>query len=55
MKNVGISHIEAIRRLFEKGKREFLRTVHIVFGPEEEINGGKDGMDIYTKTDDFNR
>lgn len=33
MKNVGISYVEAIRRHFKAGTRQFLRIIHIVWGP----------------------
>lgn len=42
MKCVGIQYIEAIRRLKKEGTK-LKRTIHIVFGPDEEV-GGFDGM-----------
>ncbi|KAI8871004.1 aminoacylase-1 [Ramicandelaber brevisporus] len=51
MKIVGTSYIEAIRVLKQRGYTP-LRTIHMVFVPDEEI-GGKDGMKAYVDTDDF--
>ena len=51
MKCVGIQYLEAIRRL-KKQKRQFLRTIHISFVPDEE-NGGFDGMMKYVKSKHF--
>ncbi|KAL8587111.1 hypothetical protein ACOMHN_026079 [Nucella lapillus] len=42
MKCVGIQYLEAIRRLKKDGIRP-KRTIHVVFGPDEEI-GAHDGM-----------
>ncbi|CAB4064527.1 ACY1 [Lepeophtheirus salmonis] len=42
MKCVAIQHLEAIRRFKEDGK-QYERTIHLSFVPDEEI-GGKDGM-----------
>ncbi|XP_071083031.1 aminoacylase-1-like [Haliotis cracherodii] len=47
MKCVGIQYVEAIRRLKKEGKR-FLRTIHVMFGPDEET-GGKRGMIPFMK------
>lgn len=51
MKCVGIQHLEAVDRLKQSG---FVprRTVHISFVPDEEI-GGRDGMEKFVKTKDF--
>ncbi|KAK6174932.1 hypothetical protein SNE40_013488 [Patella caerulea] len=51
MKCVGIQYIEAIRRLKKEG-RKFQRTIHIMFGPDEEI-GGMGGMGTFYKMDEF--
>uniref|UniRef100_A0A915DB75 N-acyl-aliphatic-L-amino acid amidohydrolase n=1 Tax=Ditylenchus dipsaci TaxID=166011 RepID=A0A915DB75_9BILA len=52
MKSIGIQYLEAIRQLRQTGKKSFLRTVHIVFGPDEEI-GSYDGMEKYVHTQHF--
>ncbi|VBB28849.1 unnamed protein product [Acanthocheilonema viteae] len=52
MKSVGIQYIEAIRSLFKNGQKDFLRTIHIVWGPDEEI-GSKDGMEKFVKSKTF--
>lgn len=51
MKCVGIQYIESIRRLKTDGVK-LKRTVHIVFGPDEEI-GGKDGMASFVSKNTF--
>lgn len=33
MKSIGIQYVEALRRLFQSGQKNFLRTIHIVWGP----------------------
>jgi len=53
MKSVGIQYIEALRRLkLNKGKSQFNRTIHLVYGPEEEI-GAFDGMRLFSKSKEF--
>uniref|UniRef100_A0A914DF48 N-acyl-L-amino-acid amidohydrolase n=1 Tax=Acrobeloides nanus TaxID=290746 RepID=A0A914DF48_9BILA len=52
MKCVGVQYLEAIRRLHKVGKRNFLRTVHILFGPDEEI-GAAEGIQEFLKTQKF--
>ncbi|CAJ0951859.1 unnamed protein product, partial [Mesorhabditis belari] len=52
MKCVGIQYIEALRKLFEDGKKQFLRTIHLIYGADEEMGGYK-GMAEFTKTKDF--
>ncbi|CAJ0936050.1 unnamed protein product, partial [Mesorhabditis belari] len=52
MKCVGSQYFEAIRRHFLHGKKQFRRTVHIVWGPDEEI-GGTNGMEKFIETDEF--
>uniref|UniRef100_A0A0N5C2W2 N-acyl-aliphatic-L-amino acid amidohydrolase n=1 Tax=Strongyloides papillosus TaxID=174720 RepID=A0A0N5C2W2_STREA len=54
MKCVGIQYIEALRRLHQKGIKRFQRTIHLIFGPDEEI-GGKDGMEKFVKTEEFKK
>uniref|UniRef100_A0A1I8EGH2 M20_dimer domain-containing protein n=2 Tax=Wuchereria bancrofti TaxID=6293 RepID=A0A1I8EGH2_WUCBA len=50
MKSIGIQYVEAIRRLFKNSQNQgnFLRTLHIVWGPDEEI-GGEDGMEKFVE------
>ncbi|KAL6739993.1 hypothetical protein Aduo_013386 [Ancylostoma duodenale] len=52
MKCVGSQYFEAIRRHFQRGKKQWLRTIHIVWGPDEEI-GGSEGMAGFCKMDEF--
>ncbi|KJH48895.1 N-acyl-L-amino-acid amidohydrolase [Dictyocaulus viviparus] len=54
MKCVGSQYIEALRRHFSRGKKQWLRTIHIVWGPDEEL-GGVDGGEKFCKTDEFHR
>uniref|UniRef100_A0A915ARF3 N-acyl-aliphatic-L-amino acid amidohydrolase n=1 Tax=Parascaris univalens TaxID=6257 RepID=A0A915ARF3_PARUN len=54
MKSVGIQYIEALRRLQKIGKKNFLRSVHLVFAPDEEI-GGKDGMQKFVDDESFKK
>ncbi|CAD5221862.1 unnamed protein product [Bursaphelenchus okinawaensis] len=49
MKCVGVQYMEALRRLIKEGKT-FKRTIHLVWGPEEEV-GGIDGMALFAKTE----
>lgn len=51
MKSVGIQYIEAVRRLIKRGEH-LLRTVHMLFVPDEEIGGFK-GMKLFVKTPEF--
>jgi acetylornithine deacetylase/succinyl-diaminopimelate desuccinylase-like protein len=43
--------MEALRRLLKKG-RQFKRTLHVTFVPDEEI-GGHDGMKLFVQTPEF--
>lgn len=53
MKCVGVQYMEALRDvLATTGNKPFLRTVHLLWGPDEEI-GGHDGMEKFIKTDRF--
>ncbi|VDM75208.1 unnamed protein product [Strongylus vulgaris] len=52
MKCVGSQYFEAIRRHFMRGKKRWLRTIHIVWGPDEEI-GAAEGMAVFCKMDEF--
>uniref|UniRef100_F1L6C7 N-acyl-aliphatic-L-amino acid amidohydrolase n=1 Tax=Ascaris suum TaxID=6253 RepID=F1L6C7_ASCSU len=54
MKSVGIQYVEALRRLQKMGKKNFLRNVHLVFAPDEEI-GGKDGMQKFVDDESFKK
>uniref|UniRef100_A0A158Q8T0 N-acyl-aliphatic-L-amino acid amidohydrolase n=1 Tax=Elaeophora elaphi TaxID=1147741 RepID=A0A158Q8T0_9BILA len=54
MKSVGIQYVEAIRRLFQNGQRNFRRTIHIIWGPDEEI-GGEDGMEKFVRSEVFEK
>ncbi|CAG9532143.1 unnamed protein product [Cercopithifilaria johnstoni] len=54
MKSVGIQYIEAVRRLSKNSQKNFLRTIHIVWGPDEEI-GGEDGMEKFVKSEVFTK
>ncbi|XP_034242125.1 aminoacylase-1-like isoform X1 [Thrips palmi] len=51
MKCVGIQYIEAVRRLKLKNV-QLLRTLHLVFNPDEEI-GGVDGMSKFVHMKEF--
>ncbi|OLY84192.1 Aminoacylase-1 [Smittium mucronatum] len=51
MKIVGSCYLEAIRNLKEHGKNP-LRTIHLLFVPDEEI-GGEDGMMKFLHTPEF--
>ncbi|CAJ0936052.1 unnamed protein product, partial [Mesorhabditis belari] len=52
MKCVGSQYFEAIRRHFLRGKKQFRRTVHIVWGPDEEI-GGPNGIKAFVESSVF--
>ncbi|VDL77348.1 unnamed protein product [Nippostrongylus brasiliensis] len=52
MKCVGSQYFEAIRRHFQRGQKHWLRTIHIVWGPDEET-GGPDGMRKFCTMDEF--
>lgn len=51
MKSVGIQYLEAIRRM-QRNSVKIKRTIHVVFVPDEEING-VEGMQKFVKTDEF--
>ncbi|KAI6239599.1 N-acyl-L-amino-acid amidohydrolase [Aphelenchoides fujianensis] len=51
MKCVGVQYMEALRKLLKEGK-QFERTIHILWGPDEELGGG-DGMKKFVKTQEF--
>lgn len=51
MKSIGISYLEALRRLKREG-HTFSRTVHVSFVPDEEI-GGIEGMGAFVATEQF--
>ncbi|CAB3409536.1 unnamed protein product [Caenorhabditis bovis] len=52
MKCVGIQYMEAFRRHFAKGTKQWPRTIHIVWGPDEEI-GHQNGMRGFSLTEEF--
>ncbi|XGW31632.1 hypothetical protein V3C99_010078 [Haemonchus contortus] len=52
MKCVGSQYFEAIRLHFQRGRKRWLRTIHIVWGPDEEI-AGPDGMATFCQMDKF--
>ncbi|KAK5986962.1 hypothetical protein GCK32_002811 [Trichostrongylus colubriformis] len=52
MKCVGSQYFEAIRRHFQRGQKQWLRTIHIVWGPDEEI-AGPEGMAKFCHMDEF--
>ncbi|VDO77845.1 unnamed protein product [Haemonchus placei] len=52
MKSVGSQYFEAIRRHFQRGKKQWPRTIHIVWAPDEEL-GGVDGMQKFVKMEEF--
>ncbi|PAV72944.1 hypothetical protein WR25_09792 isoform D [Diploscapter pachys] len=54
MKCVGSQYIEAIRRHFGRGKKQWKRTIHLLFGPDEEIGGDK-GMRSFALTEEFRK
>lgn len=51
MKCVGIQYLEAYRRLKANGHTQFLRTIHFVFGADEEISGPI--MKYFVKSPEF--
>uniref|UniRef100_A0A674CDK8 N-acyl-aliphatic-L-amino acid amidohydrolase n=1 Tax=Salmo trutta TaxID=8032 RepID=A0A674CDK8_SALTR len=46
-----VSYIQAIRRLKAEGKK-FIRTIHLMFVPDEEVGGHK-GMETFVKLPEF--
>nr|XP_057921461.1 aminoacylase-1-like [Doryrhamphus excisus] len=53
MKCVTIQYIQAVRRLKAEG-RQMLRTVHLVFVPDEEV-GGHHGMETFVEHPEFRK
>lgn len=53
MKSVGMQYLAAIRSL-KKDSFQPKRTIHVTFGPEEEL-GGIEGMGEFVKTEDFEK
>ncbi|XP_053724778.1 aminoacylase-1-like [Synchiropus splendidus] len=53
MKCVTIQYIQAVRRLKAEGRR-LLRTVHLLFVPDEEVGGHK-GMETFVKDPEFQK
>lgn len=52
MKSVGIQYLAAIRALKRDGVKQFKRTIHITFVPDEEV-GGYLGMMAFVKSNEF--
>ncbi|KAK5983123.1 hypothetical protein GCK32_020316, partial [Trichostrongylus colubriformis] len=52
MKCVGSQYIEAVRKLFTAGKRQWIRTIYLIYGADEEV-GSADGMEAFVKTQEF--
>lgn len=52
MKSVAVQYLSAIRALKRDGVKQFKRTVHVTFVPDEEV-GGFLGMKEFVKTNDF--
>lgn len=52
MKSVGIQYLAAVRALKRDGIKQFKRTIHITFVPNEEV-GGSLGMQKFVTTDPF--
>ncbi|ETN68734.1 N-acyl-L-amino-acid amidohydrolase, partial [Necator americanus] len=52
MKCVGSQYVEAIRRHFQRGRKQWLRTIHILWGADEEI-AGEEGMARFCQMDEF--
>lgn len=50
-KGIGTQYLGALR-YFIRNKIQFMRTVHVIFTPEEEI-GSIDGMRDFVKTEEF--
>ncbi|KAM9814171.1 aminoacylase-1-like [Neosynchiropus ocellatus] len=53
MKCVTIQYIQAVRRLKAEGRR-LLRSVHLLFVPDEEVGGHK-GMETFVKDPEFQK
>ncbi|KAM4821684.1 aminoacylase-1 [Thomomys bottae] len=51
MKSVTIQYLEAVRRLKAEG-RQFPRTIHMTFVPDEEVGGHK-GMELFVRRPEF--
>lgn len=51
MKSVGMQYLGAIRKLKSENFTP-KRTIHITFGPDEEL-GGAEGMKVFVESDDF--
>lgn len=54
MKSVGMQYLAAIRALKQKGIVQLKRTVHVIFVPDEEING-EFGMAGFVESDEFKK
>lgn len=54
MKCVGSQYFEAIRRHFNRGKKQWTRTIHIVWGAEEET-ATPQGMVSFVEMEEFKK
>ncbi len=52
MKSIGTQYLAAIRALKLDGIEQFKRTVHVIFVPDEEING-TNGMEGFVSSKEF--
>lgn len=52
MKSIGTQYLAAIRALRKDGVKQFKRTIHIIFVPDEEING-EYGMEAFVLSKEF--
>lgn len=53
MKSIGTQYLAAIRALKREGIERLKRTIHVIFVPDEEINGTY-GMEGFVSTKEFN-
>ncbi|CAA92447.1 N-acyl-aliphatic-L-amino acid amidohydrolase [Caenorhabditis elegans] len=53
-KCLGVQHVEAFRNLFAKGAKQWKRTIHVVWGPDEET-GHINGMKGFVETNEFKK
>lgn len=55
MKCIGVQYMEALREVLNSnGNKPFIRTIHLLWGPDEEI-GGHDGMEKFVRTNRFQK
>lgn len=53
MKSIGTQYLAAIRALKRDGISQLKRTIHVIFVPDEEINGTY-GMEGFVSSKEFN-